>query len=71
MPKKASPLPVAPESDQPDLSAPFDEATRPVSLQLIARLAAQDPTVQLKIGVIDLPAEEAPFEAAEEHRTGK
>jgi hypothetical protein len=32
------------------------EATRPVPLELIARLAAQDPTIQLKIGVIDIMA---------------
>ncbi len=30
-----------------------EEKTRPVSLQLIARLAANDPTVQLKIGVLE------------------
>ncbi len=37
-----------------DPSAAFDdETTRPIPLQLIARLAAQDPTVQLKIGLVE------------------
>jgi hypothetical protein len=30
-----------------------DEVTRPVSLELIARLAAKDPSVQLKVGVLE------------------
>ncbi len=30
-----------------------DEVTRPVSLELIARLAANDPSVQLKVGVLE------------------
>jgi hypothetical protein len=30
-----------------------DDVTRPVSLALIARLAAKDPSVQLKIGVLE------------------
>ncbi len=34
-----------------NLAPDDDEVTRPVSLELIARLAAQDPTVQLKVGV--------------------
>ena len=71
MPKKASSLPL--DRDPPDLTAPFDdETTRPVSLQLIARLAAQDPTVQLRIGVMDLPAgDEGPFQAEEDKPAGK
>lgn len=30
-----------------------DEVTQPISLALIARLAAKDPTVQLKVGVLE------------------
>jgi hypothetical protein len=30
-----------------------DEATQPVSLELIARLAAKDPSVQLRVGVLE------------------
>ena len=40
-------------TDPVDSEIGDDEVTRPVSLALIARLAAQDPTVQLKIGVLE------------------
>jgi hypothetical protein len=35
------------------VTAEDDETTRPVSLELIARLATQDPSVQLKVGVLE------------------
>jgi len=50
-----------------DPSIPFDdETTRPIPLQLIARLAAQDPTVQLKIGLVETPQQETAPDPAEE-----
>lgn len=42
-----------PVSNPVDSAIGDDEATRPVSLALIARLAAKDPTVQLKVGVLE------------------
>jgi len=63
MSSKSGPVPTEP-------SVPFDdEATRPVPLQLIARLAAQDPTVQLKIGVVEAVLPGAPDDNQEEPDT--
>jgi hypothetical protein len=54
MSPKSVPVPIEPP-------AAFDEeTTRPIPLQLIARLAANDPTVQLKIGVVEAVLEETP-----------
>ena len=47
---------------RPALDSPVpddEEPTRPIPLELIARLAAQDPTVQLKIGVIQILEQKA------------
>ncbi len=50
-----------------DPSAEFDdEITRPIPLQLIARLAAQDPTVSLKIGVVEAIEADAAEDSREE-----
>ena len=54
MRNKADPLLADPNPLDPTCAD--DEVTRPVPLELIARLAAQDPTVQLKIGVLDIMA---------------
>jgi len=63
MSSKSGPVPT-------ESSVPFDdETTRPVPLQLIARLAAQDPTVQLKIGVLETVLHESPDDTQEEPDT--
>jgi len=43
----------SPVSDVDPVTSEDDETTRPVSLELIARLAAKDPSVQLKVGVLE------------------
>jgi hypothetical protein len=43
----------SPVSEPDPVTAEDDETTRPVSLELIARLAANDPSVQLKVGVLE------------------
>ena len=43
----------SPVSEVDPVTAEDDETTRPVSLELIARLAANDPSVQLKVGVLE------------------
>jgi hypothetical protein len=48
-----------------------DEPTRPVPLQLIARLAAQDPTVQLKIGVTQTTENNPPTAEEEKKKIGR
>jgi hypothetical protein len=63
MSSKSGPVPTEP-------TVPFDEeTTRPVPLQLIARLAAQDPTVQLKIGVLEAVVPGSPDDTQEEPDT--
>jgi hypothetical protein len=42
----------SPVSEVDPVTAEDDETTRPVSLELIARFAAKDPSVQLKVGVL-------------------
>ncbi len=41
----------SPVSELDPVTSEDDEVTLPVSLELIARLAAKDPSVQLKVGV--------------------
>jgi hypothetical protein len=43
----------SPVSELDPVTSEDDEVTRPVSLELIARLAAKDPSVQLKVGVLE------------------
>lgn len=62
-----------PDLLSPDLIAPFDDQkTQPVPMQLIARLAAQDPAVQLKIGMVASAEATPAIEGAEkETKTGE
>jgi hypothetical protein len=43
----------SPVNELDPVTSEDDEVTRPVSLELIARLAAKDPSVQLKVGVLE------------------
>jgi hypothetical protein len=56
---KSSPFRLGADSSSPEAAAPHpdEEITCAIPLQLIARLAAQDPSVQLQIGVPEAAGE--------------